>query len=113
MWVTSERVASIGVTAIIAAAAGFGGGYFGSSHIPGAPGPAGASGPTGATGPAGPVGAQGPSGPVGPQGPTGPAGSVTNSLGFCVSNKGIAGEQFLPASGGHCYSGGTFVPVNP
>lgn len=72
MWLTRDRVASYAVTVIVAAGAGFGGGYVGTAfHL----GPRGATGPLGAVGPAGPSGPSGAQGSVGPQGPAGPAGA--------------------------------------
>ncbi len=112
MWLTRDRLVSYAVTVILAASAGFGGGYLSSAHVHGPRGIAGPVGPTGPAGSQGPAGAQGPAGSTGPQGPTGPAGSAPTTLGFCVSNQGIAGEQFRQATGGQCYLPGyRFVPV--
>ena len=119
MRLSKDRILSYLVAVILALAAGFGGGYLGTSfHLgpQGEAGPMGASGSTGPPGPAGaqgPAGLQGPAGQTGPRGPAGPTGSVPSSLGFCVENQGIAGERFGPASGGQCYGGGSFVAVNP
>jgi hypothetical protein len=112
-----DRLLSYLVTVILAAGAGFGGGFLGTSlHLgprgaqgpPGAIGPAGGAGPTGVQGP---VGSQGPSGPTGPQGPTGPAGTVRSDLGFC-SRSGFE-EDYKASPSGLCVSGGHFVSVIP
>ena len=112
MLLTRDRVVTFAVAAIIGASAGFGAGYVDSTYVPGPQGPPGAAGHTGPAGDQGPAGPAGAAGPSGPQGPAGPAGSVPNTLGFCVSNQGMAGEQFRQATGGQCYLPGyRFVPV--
>ncbi len=117
MLLSRERVVSYAVTVILAASAGFGGGYVGTSfHLGprGEPGPVGAVGPAGtqgARGPEGSVGPQGPTGPSGPQGPAGPAGTVRSDLGFCTQSG--FNFDYQASSSGLCVSGGHFVSVTP
>jgi hypothetical protein len=112
-----DRLLTYLVTVILAAGAGFGGGYLGTPfHLGphGVQGPAGAIGPAGPTGPTGaqgPVGSQGSSGPAGPQGPAGPNGTVRSDLGFC-SRSGFE-EDYKASPSGLCVSGGHFVSVIP
>lgn len=116
MSLTKERIASYAAMAVLAAGAGFGGGYVGTAfHL----GPPGASGPTGAIGPAGPIGPSGPQGPAGLQGPKGLTGSqgpagrpgtVPSTLGFCTY--GI-GQDYQPVTQGYCFNGGHWVSVGP
>lgn len=113
---SKDRLLSYLVTVILAAAAGFGGGYLGTSvHLGprGEAGPAGAVGPVGQTGPVGPSGPLGPvgaRGPIGPAGSRGPAGSVPSDLGFCNNN----GNDYQATTIAPCYvGGGHFVSVIP
>ncbi len=115
MWLTRERIASSAVTLVLAAGAGFGGGYLGTNFHAGprgATGSTGAAGPAGLTGPVGAqgsVGPQGPQGPAGAQGPVGPPGTVPSILGFCTYGLG----QDYQSTGGYCATGGHFVSVIP
>jgi hypothetical protein len=115
MWLTKDRITSYAVTVVLAAGAGFGGGYFGTAfHLGprGEAGPAGVAGPSGATGPSGAQGSVGPNGPQGPsgaQGPAGPPGTVPSILGFCTYGLG----QDYQSTGGYCATGGHFVSVIP
>jgi hypothetical protein len=112
-----DRLVSYVVTVILAAVAGFGGGYLGTSfHL----GPRGLQGPVGVAGPAGPagltgaqgsVGPPGPTGPSGAQGPAGPAGTVRSDLGFCSQSGFNYDTAAFP--GGGCPSSGHFVSVIP
>jgi Collagen triple helix repeat (20 copies) len=117
MWLTKDRIASYAVTVVLAAGAGFGGGYLGTAfHLGprGETGPAGVAGPSGATGSSGAqgsVGPQGSTGPSGPQGPAGPAGTVPSNLGFCTQSG--FNYDYPASSSDLCVSGGHFVSVNP
>jgi Collagen triple helix repeat (20 copies) len=114
---SKERLLSYLVTVILAGAAGFGGGYFGTSvHLGprGEQGPAGVAGPAGTsgqTGAQGSVGSKGPIGPTGARGPAGPAGTVRSDLGFCSQS----GFNYDTAAFGtdQCPAGGQFVSVIP
>ena len=109
-----DKIASYTIATIIAASAGFGGGYIGTTYHPG---PRGSDGPqwqVGSPGAQGAVGSQGPIGPVGPRGPqgtvgaAGPAASVQN-LGFCTNSLQGDTRAFAPGS---CISG-TWVSIVP
>jgi hypothetical protein len=112
-----ERLFSYLVSVVLAAGAGFGGGYLGTSlHLgprgeQGLVGPVGPAGPQGASGAQGTVGPQGQTGPAGPQGATGSAGVVRSDLGFC-SRSGFD-EDYKASASGNCVLGGHFVSVIP
>ena len=116
MWLSRDKLVSYAVTVVLAAAAGFGGGYLGTGfHLGprGDAGPAGQVGATGPSGPQGPIGSQGATGPTGgqgPVGPAGPAGQVPTDLGFCTY--GI-GQDYKPLTATYCFSGGHWVSVGP
>src|SRR5437660_12655151 len=106
MWLSKDKALGYAVTIVLAASAGFGGGYVGTafhSGPRGEPGPAGAVGPPGPSGTQGLTGLQGPSGPAGPQGPPGPTGAVPSDLGFCTRSG--FNEDYRAGNGDVCVLG--------
>jgi len=93
------RAAAIVGLVLLCSAAGFGGGYAGSSLHPGPPGPAGAvgaDGPPGARGPAGPPGLQGPAGPPGLNAfPTTSTISCSTTTAFFAHTVRLPGDDFV------------------